>query len=80
MLTTTQDYDQIVTRARLLPTEYRLRLIQEIIKTLLEATTEAPTEAKRGLVYGKYRGKKMSTLEDFKIAEYRPDYEVSDGT
>lgn len=70
-----QTLEQLVTQARQLPPADRVRLIQQVAETLL-----APQQPRtsQGLVYGKYRGPRMSTEEDFKIAEWHPTLEDFD--
>jgi len=49
--------------------EERLRLIRTVVDTLI--TPGRPAES-QNLVYGEFRGGRMSTEDDFKIAEWRP--------
>ncbi len=65
----TQLIDNILHQVKQLPPDSRLRLIQRITETLLPPT---PQQTKKPLQYGKYKGQKMSRLEDFAIAEWRP--------
>jgi len=73
----TSEVDLIVQRARKLSTVEILNLIQKLsanARLKIQANDESknePTE-QRGLVYGKYAntGRRMSTEEDFKLAEY----------
>ena len=46
---------------------YRLRLVQHILQILIQYSF--PKNSQR-LPYGEFRGEKMSTLEDFRIAEW----------
>jgi hypothetical protein len=69
MIADTQLLEKIVVLIRQLSPEHRLRLIQRITETLIPSS--ASPEPKP-LQYGKYKGNRMSTLEDFAIAEWRP--------
>ncbi|MCP4400311.1 MAG: hypothetical protein GY801_23765 [bacterium] len=62
---------------RQLSPEYRLRLVQHILQTLLPSPR---SETPQPLLYGAFQGKKMSTLDDFRIAERRPTEEELHGT
>ena len=57
--------------------EKRLRLIQRITETLIPSVT---SQEAKPLEFGKYKGNRMSTLEDFKVAEWQPtDREFNGG-
>ncbi|MCK6625268.1 MAG: hypothetical protein L6R45_08830 [Anaerolineae bacterium] len=75
MSTETQALEKIVVQAQQLSPEYRLRLIQRITDTLI---LSFPRPSKP-LQFGKYKSGKMSTLEDFAIAEWRPTDKELDG-
>ena len=60
--------EKIVDLAEQLSPEYRLRLIQRITESLLLPSSHESAP----LQYGKYKGSRMSTLEDFSLAEWRP--------
>lgn len=66
-----QNLEDIIARIRLLPPEYRLRLMQGILESLIPASS--PQRA-RILQYGEFKDYDgpMSTLEDYVIAEWRP--------
>lgn len=70
--------EKIVQEAIQLTPKERVRLIQLLAETML-----VPTEKYRGkqkyLVYGEFGGGRMSTEEDFKIAEWHPTDEELDG-
>lgn len=68
MVADAQTLEEIVTLAEQLSPEYRFRLIERIVQTLIQ-----PSLAQKStpLQYGKYKTGKMSTLEDFAIAEWR---------
>lgn len=73
----TSEIDLIVQRARKLSTVEVLNLIQKLsadarVKIQAKEESEKQPPESRGLVYGKYAntGRRMSTEEDFKIAEY----------
>ncbi len=63
-----QTLDRIINEARQLPPEYRLRLVQRIIQTLISTS---PVEEPLPLRFGEFGGDEaaMSTWEDFAIAE-----------
>jgi hypothetical protein len=65
-----QNLDDMLARLKLLPPEYRLRLMQGILESLIPSATPQTT---RILRYGEYRDfdGPMSTLEDYAIAEWR---------
>jgi hypothetical protein len=67
MSTETQALEKIVVQAQQLSPEYRLRLIQRITDTLI---LSFPRQSKP-LQFGKYKTGKMSTLEDFVVAEWK---------
>jgi hypothetical protein len=63
--------EEVLTQVRFLSHEDRLRLIQCVAADLL---SNAPTLTPRRIVYGEFnRGGRMSTEEDFKLAEWHPD-------
>jgi hypothetical protein len=68
MLAETQVLEEIVAQVKQLSPEYRLRLIQRITDTLI---LSFPRQSKP-LQFGKYKTGKMSTLEDFTVAEWQP--------
>jgi hypothetical protein len=76
MVADAQNLEEIVTLAEQLSPEYRLRLIERIVQTLIPPS---PVQKSTPLQYGKYNTGKMSTLEDFVIAEWRPTDEELDG-
>lgn len=57
--------------------EYRLRLVQHILQTLIQVPHP---EQSRPLRYGEFQGENMSTPEDFTLAEWRPTDEDWYGT
>lgn len=65
-------FDEMLDRIKLLPPEYRLRLMQEILESLLPDADK--TRSAEILRYGEYKdfNGPMSTLEDYAIAEWRP--------
>jgi hypothetical protein len=69
MVADAQALEKIVVLAEQLSPEYRLRLIERIIQTLIQPS---PGQKSKPLQFGKYKTGKMSTLEDFVIAEWRP--------
>lgn len=78
MAADTQILDRIFSEARHLPPEYRLRLVQRIIQTLVSSS---PLQEPQPLRFGEFGGDEAatSTLEDFTIAEWRPTDEELDG-
>lgn len=66
-----QELDSLLERIKHLPPEYRLRLMQGILETLVPTTLPQKTET---LQYGEYRqfDGPMSTFEDYAIAEWKP--------
>jgi hypothetical protein len=79
MIADTQTVDKLFSEARHLSPEYRLRLIQRIIQTLVSSS---PLQEPQPLRFGEFGGEEasMSTLEDFTIAEWQPTDEELDGS
>lgn len=77
MLADTQILENILIQVKQLSPEYRLRLVQRIIQTLISPTLPPPQPIR----FGEFSGDEasMSTLEDFAIAEWRPTGEELDG-
>ena len=61
--------ERIVAEIQDLSPQERLRLIRTVVDTLI--TPGRPAESRR-LIYGEFRGGRMSTEDDFRIAEWRP--------
>ena len=61
--------ERIVAEIQDLTPEERLKLIRIVVDTLI--MPGRPAES-RCLIYGEFRGERMSTEDDFKIAEWRP--------
>ena len=78
MVADTQVLENLLDQAKQLSPEYRLRLVQNILQTLI---TPTPITQPRPIRFGEFSGDKavMSTLEDFAIAEWRPTDEDLDG-
>ena len=78
MLVNTQDLENILTQVKQLSPENRIRLIQRITETLIDPA--APPQP-QPIQFGEYKGDEpaMSTLEDFKIAEWWPTDEDLNG-
>ena len=78
MAADTQTLDRIFDEAKLLSPEYRLRLVQRILQTLVSFSATAESQP---LQFGEFGGSeaKMSTMEDFAIAEWQPSDEELDG-
>lgn len=70
-----QDLESLLERIKLLPPEYRLRLMQGILETLVLASPVVQTGI---LKFGEYRhfDGSMSTMEDYVVAEWRPTEHV----
>ena len=79
MIADTQILENILTQAKQLSPEYRLRLVQRIIQTLISPT---PSPQPEHIHFGEFSGDEaaMSTLQDFAIAEWRPTDEELDGS
>ena len=60
---------EILQQAEALPPEQRIWLIRELANTLV---TAQPRPEHRKLVYGMFQEGRMSTEEDFKLAEWHP--------
>jgi hypothetical protein len=75
MLAEARTLDKIFSEAKQLSPEYRLRLVQRIVQTLVPPL---PLEEPQPLRFGEFGGDEasMSTLEDFAIAEWRPTHYV----
>ena len=72
----TQTIEQIVAQTQRLSPADRVRLIQRVLDTLIPTI---PIPQQQRLQYGKYKGGRMSTEEDFLIAEWHPTEEELDG-
>lgn len=62
----TKELDILKRRASGLSEEERLELIESVMHSL------RPRQAPQYLKFGKYSGNRLSSPEDFKIAEWRP--------
>ena len=74
------EYQLIVKQVEKLSPQEQLRLIQQVAENLLQRETKL--QETQYLEYGKYRntsGRKFSTEEDFKLAEYHPTEEQLNG-
>jgi len=78
MLAETQALDKIFSQVKQLSPEYRLRLVQRIVQTLVSPCS---LQEPQPLRFGEFGGDEasMSTLEDFAIAEWRPTAEELNG-
>lgn len=63
------DVERIVAEIEGLSPQERLRLIRTVVDTLIAPGRPAESHP---LVFGQFRGERMSTEDDFKIAEWRP--------
>ena len=72
MVSDTQVLDKLFSEAQHLAPEYRLRLAQRILQTLV---SYRPLQAPQPLRFGEFGGSDaaMSTLEDFAAVEWRPE-------
>jgi len=80
MLANTQQIvDKLFSQAKQLSPEYRLRLIQRIIQTLVEPSNLPESKP---LSFGEFAGAEnsMSKWDDFAIAEWHPTDEELDGS
>ena len=68
MIAETQIIENIVLQVKQLAPEYRLRLIQQITETLIPSFSYQS----KPIQFGKYKNGKLSTLEDFELAEWHP--------
>jgi len=69
MSTNSRILEQILLQVEKLSPEDRLQLIRRVTETLIPVVK--PTRPQR-LVYGQFKGERMSTDEDFLLAEWRP--------
>lgn len=79
MVADAQTLDRLFGEARQLSAEYRLRLVQKIVQTLVASS---PLQEPQPLRFGEFGGNEtaMSTVEDFVIGEWRPTNEELDGS
>ena len=68
--------ERIVAEIERLSPRERVTLIKSVVDTLIKP--ERPAEP-RQLTYGEFRGARMSTEDDFKIAEWHPESREMDG-
>ncbi len=61
--------EKIVAEIQDLSPQERLRLIRTVVDTLIKPERAAKS---RRLIYGEFQGGRMSTEDDFRIAEWRP--------
>ena len=61
--------ERIVAEIQDLSPQERLRLIRIVVDTLIRPGRAAES---RRLIFGEFQGGRMSTEDDFKIAEWRP--------
>lgn len=61
--------EKIVAEIQDLSPQERLRLIRTVVDTLIKP--ERAVESRR-LIFGEFRGGRMLTEDDFRIAEWRP--------
>jgi len=61
--------ERIAAEIQDLSPQERLRLVRIVVETLM--MPGRPAESRR-LIYGEFRGGRMSTEDDFRIAEWRP--------
>ncbi len=77
MVATVPDVKWIAMQAQLLPAEDRVRLINLIAESLISMDSPKPTP--RRMVFGQFKGERMSTEEDFTIAEWHPSEDELNG-
>lgn len=68
MLAASEAVEQIVQLAKQLSPRERVRVVQRITETLMPLLAEKS----QPLQFGKYKDKRMSTIEDFAVAEWHP--------
>lgn len=68
MLAEIQTFEKLLTQVNQLSPEYRIKLIQRITASLLPY----PIQKSISLQFGKYSQNRMSSVEDFYLAEWRP--------
>lgn len=76
MATKGQTLEEVIAQAQRLSPDDQLRLIKEIAERLISMTR---AKQHRPLVYGEFKGDRMSTDEDFLIAEWHPSEKDLDG-
>lgn len=78
MVADTRTLDRIFGEAKNLTPEYRLRLVQRIVQTLVSPSFLPEPQPLR---FGEFGGDEasMSTWEDYAIAEWQPSDEELDG-
>ncbi len=76
MATKGQTLEEVIAQAQRLSPDDQLRLIKEIAERLISMTG---AKQHRPLVYGEFKGDRMSTDEDFLIAEWHPSEKDLDG-
>jgi hypothetical protein len=73
MLSEPQLFEKVMFDIKRLSPEKRLLIIKLTSETLLETTKQPNINSNSTLLpYGKYRGEKTTSLEDFKIAQWQP--------
>jgi hypothetical protein len=79
MGTDIQTFEKIFNQVKQLPPDYRLRLVQRIIQTLISSP---PPQQPHFIRFGEFSGDEaaMSTWEDFALAEWRPNDEELNGS
>ncbi len=73
-----QDLESLLERIKRLPPEYRLRLMQGILDTLLPTSPRGTTNLLRFGEFKDFDGP-LSTYEDYALAEWRPSERELDG-
>jgi hypothetical protein len=68
---------EVALQAQRLSFEDRVRLINLLAESLL--SMERPKPAPRQMVRGQFKGERMSTEEDFRIAEWHPSEDELNG-
>lgn len=76
MIATDLTVEKIVYQAKQLPAQERVQIIQLLVETLVTSEKQPKPNLWQ---YGAFHGKRMSTEEDFKIAEWHPTDEELDG-
>lgn len=76
-MTASLTLEQVAQQVERLSPGGRLRLIQQMIETLIPDQTPIPTQPLR---YGRFKSEHMSTDEDFSMAEWRPTEQEMNGS
>ena len=76
MATSPVVFEKLVQQIQQLPPDEQLRLITRVAGQLAGSVRPRPSQR---LVFGKYHGERLSTEDDFLIAEWQPSEDEIDG-